>query len=646
MSIARTDPSMRYVLPAESPLLANLSAMWAVCPELARDLESLADDERYRVERSKNGELTLAVPSESGRPLYLHSRYQPIDEARKLIDSINLDDNVVFYVHGFGLGYHVAELFARSSSESLIFVFEPDLQVIKTALANVDLAKPIESRRVTFFTQADKGEIFTKFTPNTAMISTGSATIRQPASVQRNKAYFEQIHLWIEEYAAFGRTSMNTLVINGRKTAENLAKNIGWYVAAPDISALKDRHLGKPAIIVSAGPSLRKNKHMLKEAAKHAIIIAVQTTLQPLVEMGIEPDYATSLDYHEICTRFFEKLPKTLRTELVAEPKATSLIFDLNPGPLWLLGNDFLNKLLREMKLDRTGLQSGATVAHLAFYLATHLGCEPIMFVGQDLGFSDGLCYTPGTGYDDVWRPELGRFCTVESKQWEQIIRDKPILRRIRDFAGRLMYTEERLYAYLQQFERDFLQSDRTVIDATEGGAFKRGSTPMPLVEALEQHCKPVLDRAPSNHPGLNWSRTLEAIECIEARRRDAAGVEDISRQTLPLLEEVRDHLHDQGRVNRVIGQIDLLRAKMNQFDEDYQLIMQMTQSTELDRFKADRKLTASKATGMEKQKRQVDRDIENVRSVMMAAQEFAKLMTDVASRLRDQAMQNHAEAA
>ncbi len=637
---------MRYVLPAESPLLANLAAMWAACPEFARDLESLADDDRYRVERSKNGELTLAVPSDSGRPVYLHSRYQPLDESRKLIDSVNLDDNVVFYVHGLGLGYHVAELFARSSSESLIFVFEPDLQVIKTALANVDLAKPIESRRVTFFTNADKGDIFTKFTPNTAMISTGSVTLRQPASVQRSKAFFEQIDLWIEEYAAFGRTSMNTLVINGRKTAENLAKNIGWYVAAPDISALEDRHLGKPAIIVSAGPSLRKNKHLLKEAAKHAIIIAVQTTLQPLVEMGIEPDYVTSLDYHEICTRFFEKLPKSLRTELVAEPKATSLIFDLNPGPLWLLGNEFLSKLLREMKLDRTSLQSGATVAHLAFYLATHLGCEPIMFVGQDLGFSDGLCYTPGTGYDDVWRPELGRFCTVESKQWEQIIRDKPILRRIPDFAGRPMYTEERLYAYLQQFERDFLQSDRTVIDATEGGAFKRGATPMALADALVLHCQPVLDREPSNHPGLNWSRTLEAIECIEARRRDAVGVEEISRQTLPLLEEVCDHLDDQSRVNRVIGQIDLLRIKMNQFDETYQLIMQMTQSTELDRFKADRKLAASKATGTEKQKRQVGRDIENVRSVMSAAQEFQKLMTDVAVRLRDQAKQNQTEAA
>ena len=58
----------------------------------------------------------------------------------------------------------------------------------------------------------------------------------------------------------------------------------------------------------------------LRTRLLHAII-AVQTTLQPLIEMGIEPDYVTSLDYHEICARFFEKLPKTLTTPGKPPPK-------------------------------------------------------------------------------------------------------------------------------------------------------------------------------------------------------------------------------------------------------------------------------------------------------------------------------------
>ena len=73
------------------------------------------------------------------------------------------------------------------------------------------------------------------------------------------------------------------------------------------------------------------------------------------------------------------------------------------------------------MRINKARLPGGSTVAHLAYYLAEHLGCDPIIFVGQDLGFTDGLYYLPGTSYEDVWRPELGRFCTMEMKNWEQL---------------------------------------------------------------------------------------------------------------------------------------------------------------------------------------------------------------------------------
>ena len=88
---------------------------------------------------------------------------------------------------------------------------------------------------------------------------------------------------------------------------------------------------------------------------------------------------------------------------------SSSAVFRLNPGPVSLLGNEHAESLLRELKLNKPPLPAGATVAHLAYYLAEFLGCDPIIFVGQDLGFSDGLCYAPGTSYEDVWRPELSR---------------------------------------------------------------------------------------------------------------------------------------------------------------------------------------------------------------------------------------------
>jgi len=491
MSASR-DPSRRYILAEDAPYVANLAALWGSDPELARQIEELEGQELqggYAVEPSKAGPPTVAVSNDDGKAVYLHSRYQPLDEARRLVENLATDEQVAFFIHGFGLGYHVEMLFERVSEEALLCVIEPDLKLLRTALWQRDFSKLLASGRVVFLTQANKAELFLRLQAHQAILSLGAAVVVHPPSMQCHPAFHQQMREWVQEFSSYCRTSINTLVLNGKRTAENIARNLAWYVATADLQRLKNCYHNKPAVIVSAGPSLRKNKHLLKDLQGKAVLISVQTMLQPLLEMGIEPHFVTSLDYHDICTRFFEKLPKNLKTELVAEPKATSKIFSLHPGPLSLLGNDFAESLLREMKLNKEKLPAGATVAHLAYCLAEYLGCNPIVFVGQDLGFSDGLCYAAGTSYEDVWRPEMSRFCTIEMKQWEQIVRDRKILRRIPDIHGNPMYTEERLFTYLQHFERDFATSDRTIIDATEGGAMKRGTRVMKLAEVIAQYC-------------------------------------------------------------------------------------------------------------------------------------------------------------
>jgi hypothetical protein len=632
---ASTDPSERFVLPDDAPYLRNLAALWAAEPKLARLVEAVDQSDLYPTEPSKSGAPTAQVSLKDGRSLYLHSRYEPLVEADKLIDSVNTTEAVAFYLQGFGLGYHAERLFDRAGDDSIICIFESDMRLLRTAMELRGFSKLIESGRVMWFWQADKGELFTRLTSWQPSISMGFERVVHAPSVRLDPQFHAQMHTWAEEFVVYAKTTVTTLVLNGKRTAENVARNLPWYVAAPCLSRLKDRHKNSPAIIVSAGPSLRKNKHLLKDVKDRAVIIAVQTTLRPLLEMGVEPHFVTSLDYHDISTRFWENLPTTLHTELVAEPKAASSIFDLNPGPLSLLGNDVAENLLAEMKLNKTKLPSGATVAHLAYYLAEHLGCDPIVFIGQDLGFSDGLCYTAGTSYEDVWRPELGRFCTVEMKQWEQIVRDRNILRKVPDHEGRPIYTEERLFTYLQHFERDFAKTKTCIIDATEGGVLKRGSIPMKLSEAIDKWCRQAL--APvrqQNHPGLRWERLFECTSCLRKRRREAEQIEQISRETLPLLDEVREHLSDQGRVNRAIGKIDLLRARMSELGACYALVMQLTQKTELQRFKADRRISASKLDGIERQRRQVERDIDNVRSVIDAALEFQQLIDASVARI------------
>jgi hypothetical protein len=629
---ASCDYSTRFILQEGAPYLANLAALWVNDPGLAGQIEALPEPGGYPTEPSRSGPPTVALTTAQGRR-YLHSRFDPPNEATKLIDTVGTG-KAGYFMLGFGLGYHVEILFDREGDEAIFCIFESDLRLLRTAMESRDLSRLLESRRLMFFIAPDKAELLQRLNPHTALFSVGVETVVHAPSQQIASPFYEQTRIWLEEFESFRQTSMNTLVLNSRRTAQNIARNVGWYVASPSLSRLRDCYKGNPAIIVSAGPSLRKNKHLLKELQGRVVIVAVQTTLQPLLEMGIEPQFVTSLDYHEICTRFFEKLPNHLKTELIAEPKANNAIFEMNPGPLTVLGNDFAEGLLREMKLRHEVMPPGATVAHLAYYLAEHIGCDPIIFVGQDLGFSDGLCYAPGTSYEDVWRPELSRFCSVEMKQWDQIVRERFILRKITDCQGRPMYTEERLFSYLQQFERDFLKTRTRIIDATEGGAAKAGSTAMTLAEARERFCRRELNCSAPAHPGLDWTRLSACIASLKARKEEANTIEQIGEQTLPLLTEIRDHLDSQPRVNRAIAAVDALRTRMNELGACYDLITQLTQPTELKRFEADRKIISSRVSGMDRQRLQVERDIENVIGVMRAARDFQQLMDEVISSL------------
>ena len=633
--IVPADPSLRFVLPEDSPYLNNMAALWTIDPQLAARIEATDGTESYLCESSRSGPPTVHVPLPSERTtICLHSKYEPLQEAAALIDPIAVEERFVFFVLGFGMGYHLELLAARASEEAIFCIVEPDLLLLRTAFEQRDYSVLIESGRVLFFTQLDKSDLYIRLSHHNGLLSVGCERVAHASSIQLAPEFFKQMETWIGELRDYSRTGLNTLILNGRSTAQNITRNIGWYAASPGLARLKERFKGSPAIIVSAGPSLRKNKHLLKDAAGKAVIVAVQTTLKPLLEMGIEPQFVTSLDYHEICTRFFEKLPPSIRTELIAEPKATDAIFKLNPGPLTVLGNDYAESLLHEMNLNKVKLQAGATVAHLAYYAAEHMGCDPIIFIGQDLGFSDGLCYTPGTSYEDVWRPELSEFGTVEMKQWEQIVRDRQILRQIPDFQGRPMYTEERLFTYLQHFERDFGRTKTRIIDATEGGALKRGAATMTLAAVIQTYCTQPLPEISKDHPGLKWGRIQDCLASLRNRRHEASRIEEIARNTLPLLEEIRDHLDDQRRVNQAIARVDVLRSRMDQFGRCYDLITELTQFTELQRFERDRKITASRVQGVDRQRRQVERDMENVRSVIAAAREFQSLMSEVIATL------------
>ncbi|HEY3245015.1 MAG TPA: 6-hydroxymethylpterin diphosphokinase MptE-like protein [Phycisphaerae bacterium] len=629
-----------------------MAALWRADADLAARLDAIDDEDRFAVQPTRSGAPTVAVPAGlQGRMIYLHSRYDPLAEAAKLAEAVPVEDKFCFVVFGFGLGHHVKALAARLKGDAFIAVVEPSIRLLATALAAVDFSELLAAGQLLFLVDADKANVHARLTVYSARMMMGSQFVMHPPSQHCAPEFHATLRQLITDYVAYTRMSVVTLVANSQITCRNIAMNLPTYVATPPIDVLVNRFAGYPAIIVSAGPSLRRNIELLREAQGKAVICAVQTTFRPLMQRGIVPDFVTSLDYHEISRHFFEGIDDFAGVHLVAEPKASWHVIDAYHGPISLLDNTFARQLIGDGLAGRAGLKAGATVAHLAFYLAHYMGCDPIVFIGQDLAYTGYVYYVPGVEMHQTWRGEINRFNSIETREWERIVRNRSILRRVGDQRGDPVYTDDLLFTYLEQFEKDFQGLPISIINATEGGARIRGAQELPLRAVIDRYCTRPIDPEcfayRNERPSENRkSGGRDPAKLQPAREELAKRLEEIERlaalcdELLKLLEELKDLTHDPNRFNRKLVRVDELRTLVPQNQRAYQIINAACQLAELRRFTADRKLELVDASEAERAQNQIARDLQYIGGIRGGARHMTEILKDALARF-DAAIQD-----
>jgi hypothetical protein len=630
--------------------LKNIAALWRRDPRLAYEIDDWGEPRGVVVEPARSGAPTAVACDEQGRRVYLHSRHDPEAEAERLVANVKLEGYHCFVVTGLGLGHHLKALHKRTHGEALLVVGEPSLDVIAAAMFSVDLSEVLASERCVFLTRLEKDYVYQRLESHGTTIMLGTQFVSHPPSERIAGAFLQAVRGAMTDYITYARMCLVTVVANSRITCRNVACNLPAYLSTPPIDPLRERFAGFPAVVVSAGPSLARNIDQLVELQDRAVIIAVQTTLKPLLARGIRPHFVTSLDFHEISKNFFDGLsPEAVAdVHLVAEPKATWHVIDTYRaynGMISLLDNAFARQCIGDELAARDGLKAGATVAHLAFYLAEYMGCDPILFVGQDLAYSDNTYYTPGVAIHDTWRPELNRFNTIEMKEWERIVRARNILRKIKGIHGEDLYTDEQLFTYLQQFEKDFAASRARLIDATEGGARKAGTTVMTLADAAKQFCASPIPRDRLEYRRqLKWydaGRLEHGRAALTRRMDDVRLLRDRSQACVGVLKELV-HLTDRpAEFNRKLARVDELRTQIQQQEHTYQMISLMAQQAELRRFRADRRMELDAVEGVERAKRQLARDIEFAMSIVEGAEALLAVMEEAQQRF-DQAIEAH----
>ncbi|MFK7960082.1 MAG: 6-hydroxymethylpterin diphosphokinase MptE-like protein [Phycisphaerales bacterium] len=598
------------------------------------------------------GDLELESGRRSGvtgrwRGTPLASAIDPVAEANRLADQVDLLETAAVFVHGFGLGTHVTELARRMKRTGAIVVLEPDLELLHAVFSTIDLSEGLAASNVILVTDPDDRAGFGAHQQAIGwLLGQGTAFLDHPPSRVRLGDAALRFSRVMTDVATHARLSITTAMLRGVTTMENQIANLPRYATGPGVAGWKDAQAGRPAIIVSAGPSLPATLDRLADPAvrEHAVIIAVQTVLKPLLERGIRPHFVTALDYHPISTQYYEGLSATDvdGITLVIDPKAHPAIADAYPGAVHCCGSKVLDRILRDAARPMGELPAGATVAHLCAYLARHLGCDPLILAGQDLGFTDRMYYGPGAAVHQTWAPELGPFNSVASMEWQRIARHRGHVEPVDAVGGGTVLSDGQMISYRQQFERDFAAdqaAQRRVIN-TARGADIRSTEAMDFDAALEAFLDRPLSPWPHADPGGGAARTPRAVvaSAMGKTTRDVAALADAAGRSHELLQEMIERQSDASWMPGAFKRLYAERERVSERLDALSLVDQLNQIGVFQRLRADRRITLTGDDDpVATQRAELERDVVNVEWIGDAAKELIDMLEHARRVLRRQ---------
>ncbi len=429
----------------------------------------------FEISKAKDGNDTLVYMNERKRN-FLHSSYYPDREAKEWADAIEINDESILIIYGIGLGYHINYLLSRLSPKNRLILVEPSNEIFQFALNN-GYYNMFKNRENIYFIFGEESEeklniILQAYIPWDNFENVVYKEFKQYPIVFRE--YYEKFNKCLLETINSMRINRNTALYFAEQWQSNFMENLEFVFRSVPVKSFFDVFKNIPAVIVSAGPSLDKNIEQLKEAKGKCVIICVGTALKALLQKNIEPDFVVSIDGGKKNFEHFDgyKVKSPLVYDLTLYPK----ILKEYEGPLIIaeIASTYTQLLSNKLSLDFGRLNTGPSVANLSLDFAYMLGCNPIVFIGQDLAYSDNRTHASGTTYEKnriKKNFDEKEYIYVDGNYEEKVLTDRVLL----SFKT---WFENYIYGH----------PDRIYINATEGGAYIKGTKIMSFKKVIEQY--------------------------------------------------------------------------------------------------------------------------------------------------------------
>lgn len=430
----------------------NLEGIRKQDTALAKKLETLLIPQEYMVEPTSSGLLTLQVTDTTGA-YYFHSNNNPVLEGKMFAEQYYSIDSDSYIVFGLGLGYHIKALLDLDDGIT-IDIIEPDSNVICTAAYWTDLSWIYDNPRVHLIYDPDYTKLLKLLDVDSHLV------IHNPSLRHVGKP---AIKMQLEKFFISDSGKRN-LKIQFQNNYRDNVKNCTRY-----IDEVKEQFEGKNAIIVAAGPSLNKNVEMLRNKPDNTVVVAVGTVFTKLVAMNILPDYVVFLDAQP---RLYQQIRgiENCKVPIICASTACKTIAQKYDGEKFLIcqhGYDRAEEYVKDKGYQM--YKTGGSVTTIALDMCIRLGCKEIAFIGLDLAYTGNQSHASHTA--------------------DYHVSDEDDKIAVSAIGGGTVPASRLFVMYREWIERRVAEekSNLTVIDATEGGALKKGMQVMTLEEVYER---------------------------------------------------------------------------------------------------------------------------------------------------------------
>ena len=460
----------------------NLAVLKKSQPLLYQKIVECVDSDSFSIIRlSPSDILPNLLLRLNGKKILYYDQHAPFDHCKSYVESLNLKFAPIAVFLGFGLGYQVFSVL-RDFSEKLniqhILIVEKDLALFRTALQILDLTQIIDHPRIRFIVGVDAEDLHLAY--QTTLIGDKDAFacldsikfIPMPAAHLMDGAYYRKAVDILKLSIKHSLLTLGNEPYDAIIGIEHVLKNIVEIIENPGISAFRNAFKGRPAVVIGAGPSLKKNMHLLKEAYPRALLVSVDAALKPLMSEGIKPHLVTTIERTEVTVDFYKNLKGLDDVYFVFCSLIEPATYKAYKGPK--IVSHRYPEHDEWFRHSKGSLGGGPLVGNFAFDIAQYLGCNPIILVGKDLSFKPtGLTHVFG----DVrsYRKEL---IEVESNYGDTLVTN--------------IFFEHSL----QTLEMQIAAFDGLCVNATEGGAKVKGSLFLDLRNTLKLHCRETFECA------------------------------------------------------------------------------------------------------------------------------------------------------